>query len=148
MQGLLSRADDNRVALREIVMLELQALGAIATGRVVVRGEDVSLPMDHIQTLALGLHELATNAVKHGAFREEGGRLAIGWTLDRQPDGQRMLVLEWRESGLSVPPDASRRGFGRDLIERALGYTMQAATELQFGRDGVTCRIQIPMPAD
>jgi two-component system CheB/CheR fusion protein len=141
VQGLISRADDNRVSLRDVLMLELEALGDVAAGRVSVRGADVSLPTEHIQTLALALHELATNAVKHGAFQAVAGRLDVTWHLQEE----RLLVLCWRESGLTTPPDSSRRGFGRHLIERALAYSMQASTALVFGPDGVTCRIEIPL---
>jgi two-component system CheB/CheR fusion protein len=69
------------------------------------------------------------------------GRLDVTWHLQEE----RLLVLCWRESGLTTPPDSSRRGFGRHLIERALAYSMQASTALVFGPDGVTCRIEIPL---
>jgi hypothetical protein len=46
-----------------------------------------------------------------------------------------------------MPADAPGRGYGRELIERALAYTAQAKTQLTFGPDGVTCRIEMPLPA-
>jgi two-component system CheB/CheR fusion protein len=98
-----------------------------------------------MQTLALALHELATNAVKHGALKEANGRVDVTWSVSGTPRGGRALLLEWRESGLSSPPDSSRRGFGRHLIERALAHTMRATTELLFRADGITCRITIPL---
>jgi len=73
VQGVISEADGDQVQLREVVLREVQALGETAADRVTVQGQDVSLPIEHIQTLGLALHELATNAVKHGALKEQTG---------------------------------------------------------------------------
>jgi len=83
VQGLISEADSDQVQLREIVRREVQALGETAADRITVQGQDVSLPIEHIQTLGLALHELATNAVKHGALKEQAGHLDITWTSER-----------------------------------------------------------------
>jgi hypothetical protein len=58
-----------------------------------------------------------------------------------------MLLLDWRESGVAGLQPPTRRGFGRELIERALAYTLRAKTEMVFGEDGMTCRIEMPLPA-
>ncbi|HXR92502.1 MAG TPA: hypothetical protein VN750_19710, partial [Steroidobacteraceae bacterium] len=134
-----SEADGDQVQLREVVRREVEALGELAIDLVTVRGTDVSLPIDHIQTLGLALHELATNAVKHGALKEQAGHLDITWTIECSQQGEKLLVLNWHEIGLSAPPDSSRRG--RHLIERALANTMRAKTEIQFRQDGITCRV-------
>ena len=144
VQGVISEADGDQVQLREVVLREVQALGETAADRVTVQGQDVSLPIEHIQTLGLALHELATNAVKHGALKEQTGYLDVTWTIERN-QGEKLLVLNWHEIGLSAPPDSSRRGFGRHLIEHALAHTMRAKTEIQFRQDGITCRIAIPL---
>lgn len=123
----------------------MQALGETAVDRLTVQGLDVSLPIEHIQTLGLALHELATNAVKHGVLKEQAGHLDITWTVECSQQGEKLLVLNWHEIGLSAPPKSSRRGFGRHLIERALAHTMRAKTEIQFRQDGITCRIAIPL---
>jgi two-component system CheB/CheR fusion protein len=54
-------------------------------------------------------------------------------------------VLLWREQGVVMPTGAPRRGYGRELIEQALTFTLRARTELTFGTDGVTCRIELPL---
>lgn len=90
--------------------------------------------------MALALHELATNAVKYGALRVPSGRLSLAWTSrdDR-------LTLEWRETGVALPPARPRRGYGTELIERALPYQLGAETRLDWGADGVSCRIVLPL---
>jgi two-component system CheB/CheR fusion protein len=145
VQGLIGDQEGDRVDLREIVQMELASLGSVTEGRVTLTGGAISLSHEHIQTLALALHELATNALKYGALKSEGGQLAIDWHAAPNADGAETLVLHWHETGIATKPDATRRGFGRQLIERALTHSMQAKTKLVFGDDEVTCRIEIPL---
>ena len=146
VQGLISHAEDDTVELGEILRLELEAHGAAEDAHVVLDGPPVALRLDHVQALALVVHELATNAVKYGALKGEAGRLNVWWReFADGPEGEK-LVLEWRESGVTLPPDAAERsGFGRQLIERSLAMTLRATTDLVFGADGISCRIDIPI---
>ena len=144
VQSLVSRSSGHDVDLGEVVRLELQAYAGNG-GRVAAAGPPVPLGFQRVQILALALHELTTNAVKHGALRDDGGRLDIRWTVERGGDVP-LLVLDWRESGVAMPADTPRRGYGRELIERALTYTAKAKTRLSFGADGVACRIEMPLP--
>lgn len=93
--------------------------------------------------LGLVLHELATNARKHGALGVPTGRLSIRWeVLDRA--GQE-LVLEWRESGVLGLKRSDSRGFGMTLIERTASGNGGKA-ELSYAADGLFCRITVPLP--
>ena len=93
------------------------------------------------------VHELATNARKYGALAAGDGRLSVTWqTVDADGAGRR-LRLEWVESGASVPLDANpvRRGYGRELIERALPYALGAQTLYELHAEGVRCTIDMPL---
>jgi two-component system CheB/CheR fusion protein len=104
----------------------------------------VPLNLEYIQSIALAVHELATNDVKYGSFTSQTGHLSVRWTVDQNGDAS-WLVLVWKESGRRVPPVSSRRGYGRQLIEQALAFTLWARTELRFEPDGVHCRIELPL---
>jgi two-component system CheB/CheR fusion protein len=146
VQGLISTARSQEVDLAEVVSLELQAVGPGEDGKISVAGPPVSLSLEHVQTFALALHELATNATKYGALKEGSGRLTIEWSVERASGGERNLILTWQEHGVDMPPLGNlRQGYGRQLIERALAYTLRARTELVFGADGVFCRIEMPL---
>lgn len=147
VQGLLSTGPLPSVDLAELLALELDAHGIDlpADPSIGVSGPDVALSADTVQLLALALHELTTNALKHGALKA-GGRLSIEWTVSPAEDGRRRLVLDWRESGVAIGGDL-RRGFGRELIEENLPYELDAITSLRFGPDGVACRIDVLLPA-
>jgi two-component sensor histidine kinase len=148
VQGLLSRADNERVKLIDVVWAELEAYASNLRSRLEVHGPSVRLFHHQVQTIALTLHELVTNALKYGALHSPAGRLSVTWETWLGTHGQQRLALTWRESGVAMPPDAGqRRGQGRELIENSLRFSMQADTQLVFGNDGVWCRIELPVDA-
>ena len=146
VQGLLARADREAVDLRALVEAELEAHGdgGADPGKVRVEGPPVALPAGFAQTLALALHELATNAVKYGALKQPAGRLVVTWAVEGA--GRRVLI-EWWEGGVPMAEDAPprRKGYGTELIEHALPYQLGAETRLEFGADGVRCAIVVPV---
>jgi PAS domain S-box-containing protein len=150
VQGLLSRGEATPVTIHELVTLELRALGAEPDGtRVIVDGPDVALPNRSVQILALGLHELATNARKHGALRmgAAAGRLCVNWTVATNGNGPR-LVLRWEETGIVARggrAQTERAGLGRTLIEKALPYQLDALTRLEIDDDAVRCVVSIAL---
>lgn len=151
VQGLLSQSGDERVTIGDVVSLELQALGPAESGRVSVEGAAVPLRKSMVQTLALAVHELATNARKYGALSQENGRLRIHWTLLGNEAGERRLRLDWIESGVDMGARTDERaadgGYGRELIERALPYALKARTCYELGESGLRCTIDLPLPA-
>lgn len=151
VQGLLSRLNDHdRVTFDELIHAELAAMDG-AADRVILDGpKGVRLRSSTVQTLAMALHELATNAVKYGALSQPQGRLKVGWTLTGGTGGSPWLHIDWRESGVVVPavrPVRPGGGQGRELIERALPYQLKAKTSFTFEADGVHCTIAIPISA-
>ena len=157
VNGLLSRLNEgDRITFSELIRTELSGLGVTDAlghaGQVSLHGpENVRLRSSTVQTLALGLHELATNALKYGALSRPEGRLSIRWSLKRPANGERRLEVEWRESDISVQlgPDnePERKGYGRELIERALPYQLQAETSYAITAEGVRCTISLPISA-
>jgi two-component sensor histidine kinase/PAS domain-containing protein len=98
--------------------------------------------------LTLAAHELATNAVKYGAWSVPQGVVSIGWSIAPRDDGDRALSLEWRETGgPPVAPPASR-GFGSRLIERGLSVELHGQAKLDFAPDGLVCRIEAVLPPE
>ncbi len=155
VQGLLSRLKEHdRVAFDELVRTELAAHGAEPEedDRVEIAGPlGVRLRSTTVQTLAMALHELATNAVKYGALGQPDARLVIRWDLSDDPEkGHPWLHIDWRETGV-VMPDADTGpqggGQGRELIERALPYQLAAETTYVLESDGVHCTIAMPVSA-
>jgi two-component sensor histidine kinase len=101
-----------------------------------VAGPPCELPRDACLPLSLALHELATNAVKHGALSLPRGWVAIDWTLAR--DG--LLTLTWREADGPPVREPRRQGMGTQLLKRQRGLDH---VELHFRPAGVECAITI-----
>ncbi len=93
--------------------------------------------------LGMVLHELATNARKHGALSVPDGRLEISWEIHTDPG--RSLVLSWKEWGGPSVTVPESYGFGMSLIERTL-KSHGGETRIQFAAHGITCLITVPLP--
>jgi two-component sensor histidine kinase len=149
-QGLLFRMKEgDRVTFDELIETELSAQ-SIRAGAVTLDGpKGVRLRSGTVQTLAMALHELMTNAVKYGALKQPDGHLTVRWRLETTEEtGKPWLHLDWKESGVEMPPVsavAQRRGAGRELIEQALPYQFEAKTTLAMESDGVHCTILLPL---
>jgi len=113
-------------------------------GRVALEGPAVALMPALTQALAMAIHELATNAVKHGALSTPAGRVRVAWhTAGRTPD---RLHLAWSETGgpdLQGPP--ARRGFGSRVLEATLCGQLGGAVSLDWRPCGLVCRIEVPL---
>lgn len=150
VQGLLSRLNEHdRVTFDELIQTELAALDG-SSERVTLSGPTgVRLRSSTVQTLAMALHELATNAVKYGALGQASGKLAIAWFVEPAgQDDKPWLHIDWHETGVEMPSATSAprgTGQGRELIERALPYQLKAKTSYTLGADGVRCTISIPV---
>jgi PAS domain S-box-containing protein len=143
--SLLSKLPEaTRVTFDVLLNGELHAHGVIEDGRLTLDGPSgVRLRSHTLQTLALALHELATNALKHGALAVPTGRLQVAWRLVEGGE-QRQLEVIWAESGVRVRQNG-RQGYGRELIEKALPYQLGAEVDYVLGKDGVQCRIMLPV---
>jgi PAS domain S-box-containing protein len=105
-------------------------------------GPAVTLDSRLAVQMALVLHELATNARKHGALSVPTGRLAIRWTVTGK---ERELQLEWTESGVPSVAVPSSTGFGTTLIERSLEANRGEAV-MRYRSDGLSCELRLPLP--
>jgi len=110
-------------------------------------GPPIHLPPSYVSPLSLVFHELATNAVKYGAFSRENGRLHVSWT--RADDaGARGVLLTWRErNGPPVRPP-KRSGLGGKLIERAISYELDGSVKLDYAPEGFSFTARFPLRSD
>jgi PAS domain S-box-containing protein len=132
------RADSRGVDLEELVRQELNAYAA--PGRCAVQGPPVRLGGPAAQALAMVLHELATNAVKHGALKGRSGRLEVSWRL--VDNGA--LAIEWRETSgrLAGAADAPGSGFGSVLLKQ-LSQQLGGALRRELGAGGMKAELTI-----
>lgn len=135
-QDLLTETGWQDVDLR--VLVEREVL-PFSQGRIEVTGEPAKVPADSVITLALLLHELATNATKHGSLSNEGGILAISW----ETEGDH-VILRWEERGSGTPVAApSHKGFGMTLLQHAVQRQEGWDVSLDFRPGGLLATIQM-----
>lgn len=104
-------------------------------GRVTFSGPDIAVPPATATTLALALHELATNACKYGAFSNERGMVAVTWAALSDGRGR----LEWRERGGPPVTPPTHTGFGTRVITSAVRSETGGEAEMLFDPQGLTC---------
>ena len=140
---LVARQNWGFVALQDLIEESLGAHMLGQVGRVKMEGWPVRVSPRAALTLGMALHELATNAAKYGAFSDENGTVSIRWEAT-PPETKDHLTIHWVErSGPPVtPPD--QRGFGSDLLEKALSHDLDARIDLRFEPAGVECHITVP----
>jgi two-component sensor histidine kinase len=94
--------------------------------------------------LAMTLHELCTNAVRHGSLSAPSGRVAVEWGIDAKGRTPK-LHLVWREYGGSPISPPSVKGFGMRLIEKTLASEAGARIAVEFPSEGFRCEMDIPL---
>lgn len=112
--------------------------------RVLIEGPALRLSPQATQTVALALHELATNAAKHGAFSNNAGTVSVSWTIETEGHDEPMLRLAWRETGGPPVVAPTRRGFGRIVVEFNVSRSLNAEVKLDFAESGVRADFLIP----
>ena len=144
---LLTSAKWEGVGLHDLVDTALHPFEVVAgrAERFTITGDNLHLPPKASLSLAIAFHELATNAVKYGAFSNDTGTIEIDWTVVQGPSWDR-LVLRWLEhNGPPVTPP-TRKGFGTWVIERGLAHELGGKVTLGYPSEGVVCTIDIPFP--
>jgi two-component sensor histidine kinase len=124
------------------------ALTPHRAGEIRIRGvgPNVDLTAKQALSLALALHELATNATKYGAWSVPGGIVDISWTCDLSGP-EPMLHFSWHESkGPKVSPP-SHRGFGSRLIEGSLQSDFGGPVRVEYAPEGLICSFQTRLSA-
>jgi PAS domain S-box-containing protein len=134
--------------LAKLIAEELRACVAREGEQFTVRGPQVRLLPKAAESIGLAVHELATNAVKHGAFTVATGRVEVVWCGESR-QGAPWLSLDWIERGMNGRPVAQmREGFGTVLLLQTLPYDLGATVERKFAADGLHCRISFPLAAN
>ncbi|GLQ08385.1 histidine kinase [Devosia yakushimensis] len=143
---LLANRDWSGVHLYEVIASQLGPDFLDHPDRAEVRGPDMMLPADHAVGLGLILHELTTNAHRHGAWSTDQGIVNIEWEKREEPVPG--LILRWRETdGPKVAPPRDY-GLGTRLIERSLAKVLDSNVKLEFDPGGVAAEIWMPLPSE
>lgn len=146
-QDLLVQKNWQGVSLEDLAAAQLKPFFDRNEQRFVTNGPPVLLSSDAAQNIGMALHELATNASKHGALSTASGRVGISWNWCKGEDGERRLQLRWKETdGPRVKPP-SRKGFGHAVIEHLTAASLHGNAELDWRPEGLVWTLEVPESA-
>jgi PAS domain S-box-containing protein len=109
---------------------------------ITLAGAPCRLASGAVQPIAMVLHELATNASKHGALSTLGGKVSLVWRLDTRAG---LLCLQWVESGGPGVTPPTRRGFGSRIIETTIRSQLGGTVAWHWDVTGLVCDVSVPL---
>jgi two-component sensor histidine kinase/FixJ family two-component response regulator len=112
--------------------------------RVRVSGPAVQLSPSGVQTFALIVHELSTNAAKYGALSNADGEVEVEWSVDGNGGETSYMDFCWQERGGPLVKPASHEGFGLSLIS-AVGSNGSSRPAVDFAPSGFVCKLRVPL---
>jgi two-component sensor histidine kinase len=138
-------ADLRTVAERELAAFS-KASGSPDSPAVSLDGPLVALSSTAVQPIAMVLHELATNAAKHGALSAPDGTVEVRWSAGRRAGEDGLLRLRWTEAGgpsIAGPP--ARRGFGTRVVDATVRSQLGGSVERSWQLSGIVIEIALPL---
>jgi len=139
--NLLSRNHWESADLRQIIEEELAPFLNGETVRVTIDGSSLPIAQPLAHCLAMVIHELTTNAVKHGAIRQPTGHIEVKWWGSL---GDRLL-FRWTETGCAQVQPPTRQGFGMSIINGAIRQQLAGEVTLEWRGDGLRYEIDVPL---
>ncbi|MCC7048854.1 MAG: response regulator [Alphaproteobacteria bacterium] len=138
--SLLSESRWQAVDLGRIVRQEFAPFLVRQNPRIAADGPPVLLSPGSAQSLALAMHELVTNSVKHGALSSSAGTVEMRWKLEPE-----MLTILWTEGGGPAVTVPTRRGFGTKLIVASIEDQLGGKAGFEWPSVGLRCTLTIPL---
>lgn len=139
---VLEEGDGSSASVDDLVRSQLALFDGDGTTRFRIEGPKLSLPRHQMEYLGLAIHELATNAIKHGALSAEDGEVSVRWSADDD-----VFCFDWIERGGPVVPAPKRKGFGSVILERAVPTAFGGAGALRHRAEGIVWHLEAPLPA-
>jgi two-component system CheB/CheR fusion protein len=138
--NLLTQAHWSHADVGDLVD-SLHQIHGDAQGRMAASGPSLRLAPRQVIALSLTLHELCTNAAKHGALTRKGGRVDLAW----RPVGEAAFEIEWRESGGPRVSPPAKEGFGLRMMRTALASDLNGEIDFDFRPEGLVCTVRAPL---
>ena len=138
----LAKSHWSGVWLKDILLLTLQPYIVGSDEAIRFEGSDVELPGVLSRPMCLVIHELATNAVKHGSLSVEKGRVVVKTEVLKGGDA---VKLTWTESNGPQVVNVQGSGTGTSLLEGLVDHEMNGTIVIDFSETGLVCQIDVPL---
>jgi PAS domain S-box-containing protein len=141
--SLLTDARWQAISFEELLRAELEPYDDGTGKRIVLDGPPIELPSDLAVPIGMAVHELTTNAAKHGALGELGGRIEVRWSVTK--GDSRHLRWVWNEHDGPPVQLPTREGFGSRLLNRVLTVQTGADVNIAYDPDGLRVTVAVPL---
>jgi len=144
IHDVLVAGDWRGADLRELVRTQLVPFHDGSAKSIAANGPELRLTPKAAEQIGLALHELGTNAAKHGALSAAQGSVKIGWTIEKADTREERVRFTWEETGGPSVIKPPREGFGSLVITKIVPASLQGFASLDFNRDGVKWLLVVP----
>jgi two-component sensor histidine kinase len=139
---LLIKSQWRSVEISDLIRGQLGHFGDLVGTRVSLDGPALRLSSAAAQSIGMVMHELSTNAVKHGALLEDKGRIGIDWRVEDDGTG---FFISWTENGGPPVVAPTHRGFGTTVVTKMIERSLNGKTQLDYAPSGVAWRLDCPV---
>jgi len=148
-QDLLTATDWQGASIDDLIKFQLGPYLEAYDRQILTHGRPMMLKSNAAQYLGLALHELVTNAAKHGTLLEASGEVSISWRIVTGETPRRnCFILVWSERGLSrlrSDWEGERGGFGRTMLTKITPQAIQGQALMRFRQGGIVYRLAAPL---
>jgi PAS domain S-box-containing protein len=143
--NVLASQDWRAAPLEVLVREQLASFVEADAARIHVQGPQVRVNANSAQIIGLAIHELATNAIKHGSLAVPVGRVRVDWAVGLDQESERQLFIRWSESdGPAISPP-TRSGFGQTVVRDMFVRMLGAEVQIDFSPKGLSWTANVPM---
>lgn len=143
MHALLAVTRWHGVRMGELVRRTLEPFLGRGGGNITIDGPDGLLSSQVASPMCMALHELTTNAAKHGALGAPDGSVEVRWEMEGPIEAPRKVWLWWTERGGPPVSPPAQNGFGTTLIKGAIEYQLDGRVEMRYEPEGFSCVIEV-----
>jgi PAS domain S-box-containing protein len=144
-QDVLVKSDWKAVPIDELIRSQLAHFADVINDRITMTGPRLGITASAAQTLAMSLHELATNAAKYGSLSQDSGRIEISWRVRGEAGRPSTFEISWVESGGPPVFQPSHRGFGTTVLASMTKLALGGDVRLEYLPGGVKWRLNCPV---
>jgi len=134
---LLVKGDWHGADIRDLVRTQLAPFHNLGDNSVLIEGPELKLNPKAAEHIGLAVHELGTNAVKHGALSTPKGVVKIRWEQEKSGRPKALLRIIWKEIGGPPVEQPQRQGFGEVVLTKLVPVSLQGTASLEFEPEGV-----------
>ena len=141
----LARQNWSAASLHDLVNEQLRPFLPERDSVLELDGPEARLPVELVQSLGLAVHELATNALKYGAWSVPQGKVSVSWRMESLNNEAFSLIFTWTEQGGPSVAASSRKGFGHVVLYEIVPQSLRGSSKGEFFAQGFRWTASIPV---